>query len=114
MPSKHERLKSEIMAQIEEQVEQVLTQGENPLTLTQIEDLVLAARHQMEAELTQSLLEQQTHHTRSDLPSCPQCGQTLQPKGKKRRVLRTRSGEVSLHRPYFYCVGCRRGVFPPG
>jgi hypothetical protein len=74
-------------------VEAVLAQGENQVTLTQIEDLVLSARSQMEQELTNGLLEQQVSRTRSDLPTGPDCRQPMQPKGKKKRDLRTRSGE---------------------
>jgi hypothetical protein len=114
MPTERERLKSAIMAPIEGQVEAVLAQGENQVTLTQIEDLVLSARSQMEQELTNGLLEQQVSRTRSDLPTCPDCRQPMQPKGKKKRDLRTRSGDVQLQRPYFYCAAGSWGYFPPG
>jgi hypothetical protein len=114
MPTEHERFKSKIMAQVEEVVEQALAQGQKQLTLSEIEDLVLSARRGMEQELTNGLLEQQVSRTRSDLPTCPDCRQPMQPKGKKKRDLRTRSGDVQLHRPYFYCTACRRGYFPPG
>jgi hypothetical protein len=114
MPTEHERLKSAIMAQVEELVEQALAQGQKQLTLSEIEDLVLSARSGMEQELTNGLLEQQVSRTRSDLPTGPDCRQPMQPTGKKKRDLRTRSGEVQLQRPYFYCAAGSWGYFPPG
>ena len=114
MSTERERLKSNIMAQVEERVEQALSQGETKLTLTEIEDLVLTARNGMAQELTSGLLQQQVSRTRSDLPTCPDCGERMQPKGKQKRDLRTRSGDVQLQRPYFYCGACGRGYFPPG
>jgi len=114
MSTEREQLKSKIMAQVEVLVEQALVQGEKRLTLSQIEELALAARSRIAQELTSGLLEQQTRSTAPELPTCPICGQRMQPKGKKQRYLRTRSGDVLLHRPYFYCADCRRGYFPPG
>ena len=114
MSTEREQLKSKIMAQVEVLVEQALVQGEKRLTLSQIEELALAARSRIAQELTSGLLEQQTSSTAPELPTCPICGQRMQPKGKKQRYLRTRSGDVLLHRPYFYCADCRRGYFPPG
>ena len=113
MVTEREQLKSKIMAQVEVLVEQALGQGENRLTLSQIEELALTARSQLAQELTSGLLEQQSSHTAAERPRCPTCGGRMQPKGKKSRYLRTRSGEVVLHRPYFYCVSCRQGLFPP-
>jgi hypothetical protein len=114
MSTDRERLKSKIMAQVELLVEQALAQGEKQLTLSQIEELALTARSGMSQELTSGLLEQQASGLGLELPACPTCGQRMQPKGQKQRYLRTRSGDVRLHRPYFYCVHCRRGYFPPG
>jgi hypothetical protein len=79
-----------------------------------MEDLALAARSGVERELTGGLLEQQASSAAPELPTCPGCGQPMQPKGQKQRYLRTRSGDVLLQRPYFYCAQCRRGYFPPG
>ena len=106
-------MKSKIMAQVEGLVDQALAQGEASMTLTQIEEVALAARSGMGQALTSGLLEQQASSRTADLPTCPECGQRMQPKGKKKRYLRTRSGEVQLQRAYFYCAHCRSGHFPP-
>ncbi len=113
MSTERERLKSKIMVQVEVLVEQALAQGESRLTLTQLEELALTARRGIEQELTSGLLEQQVKNTAAELAACPTCGRRMHPKGQKQRYVRTRSGEVQLQRPYFYCVHCRRGHFPP-
>ena len=114
MSSEREHLKSKIMAQVEALVEQALAQGEADLTLSQIEEIALAARSQIGQELTSGLLQEQVSKRGVELPACPACGQRMHPKGQKRRYLRTRSGDVQLQRAYFYCASCRRGYFPPG
>lgn len=77
MSTERERLKSKIMAQVEVLVEQALAQGEKSLTLTQIEELALAARSGIEQELTGGLLAQQASSTATELPACPDCGQRM-------------------------------------
>lgn len=114
MSSKREQLKTKLMVELEGMVEEALSQGEAPLTLEEIEDLALTARDQMAQSLTGSLAQQQSDNTKAELPSCPDCGQAMRPKGKKGRHLRTRSGSIRLERNYFYCEACGSGHFPPG
>jgi len=46
---------------------------------------------------------------------CPECGQPLERKGKKKRSLQMRGGqEVELEREYGECPVCGQGIFPPG
>lgn len=45
---------------------------------------------------------------------CPQCGEKLQKKGKKKRRLETQEGEtIELEREYGVCPKCGQGLFPP-
>ena len=46
-------------------------------------------------------------------PTCPHCGATLRPRGKRKRHLRTQGGELTLDRTYGVCPTCGAGVFPP-
>jgi tRNA(Ile2) C34 agmatinyltransferase TiaS len=114
MSSSQEELKSNIMARVEVVVAQALAAGEKPLTLTEIEERALAVRRQIEQAITAALVEEQVRASASELPTCPTCGRRMHPKGKKGRAIRTRSGEIAIQRPYFYCAHCRSGVFPPG
>ncbi len=46
---------------------------------------------------------------------CPQCGEKLEKKGKKKRKLATQGGRhVELVREYGVCPKCGQGIFPPG
>lgn len=45
---------------------------------------------------------------------CPECGGRLENKGKKKKVVLHREGEVRVERDYYYCPVCQHGVFPPG
>lgn len=56
------------MAQVEVLVEQALAQGEKRLTLSQLENLALAARSVLAQELTSGLLEQQSSSRVPELP----------------------------------------------
>jgi ribosomal protein L34E len=114
MPSKREQLKAKLMAEVEAMVDEALRRGEDELTLETIEDIALSTRERVAQSLTGSLVEQQAEARSAELPSCPDCGQPMRPKGRKGRYLRTRSGEIRIERAYFYCVGCQRGHFPPG
>ena len=48
-------------------------------------------------------------------PRCPDCGSTLQPRGKRTRRLKTQGGqELTLRRDYGVCPHCGQTLFPPG
>jgi ribosomal protein L34E len=52
---------------------------------------------------------------REEAPRCPQCGTPLQPRGRKRRQVRTQGGhELMVQREYGVCPQCGQGLFPPG
>jgi YgiT-type zinc finger domain-containing protein len=51
----------------------------------------------------------------SETERCPECGQALEKKGKKKRKLETRGGQtIELEREYGVCPKCGHGFFPPG
>ena len=45
---------------------------------------------------------------------CPQCchPDCIGARASVPRTVETMVGEVTLERPYFYCVGCERGLHP--
>lgn len=109
-----EAVKAEIMSKLEKLVDEALDCGKTPLTLTQIEELALGVGGKLEEAITGGLVEQQTSQINPQIPDCPLCGQRMHRKGNKTRYVRTRSGEMEIERPYFYCKTCRTGHFPPG
>jgi NADH pyrophosphatase NudC (nudix superfamily) len=69
-----------------------------------LEDLSLASAA---ADWTATSAEQQ--------PTCPDCGQPLQPRGADTRTLQTHGGQaLTLNRQYGSCPACGAGLFPPG
>ena len=45
---------------------------------------------------------------------CPECEGRVQNKGKKKKSILHREGEVEFCRNYYYCPSCKQGFFPPG
>ncbi len=43
---------------------------------------------------------------------CPICGRWLKRQHICQRTLETMIGEITIHRPYFYCSVCRHGFYP--
>ncbi|MHB8630265.1 MAG: hypothetical protein ACYDEO_29240 [Aggregatilineales bacterium] len=107
-------VKAAVMAKLETAVDQAVAKGERAerLTLNDIEEMVLSVRAELSEALTEVLV-QQAREPAVPGPSCSGCGQAMHSKGKKRRYVRTRTGEVQVERDYYYCDGCQRGFFPP-
>jgi YgiT-type zinc finger domain-containing protein len=89
-------------------------------TFREIEEAVHERMSRMEAQLLQeaALASKQTDWAKEPKerrPTCPNCGTTLQPRGKQRRELQSRGGEtIQLERTYGTCPRCGMGLFPPG
>ncbi len=82
-------------------------------TLTQIEEVVLELREALGLEFVSGILAGQE----KGLPvveKCKVCGQEMRQKGRKRKAVESRVGEVVLERGYYYCEACGAGIFPPG
>ena len=103
----------DLKAQLNQMVDKALAEGEEPLTLTGIEDIVLRARQTIGERLTAALIQEQVP-AQVPGPVCDACGREMHYKGQKKRQVVTRSGEVTVSRPYYYCEQCRHGFFPPG
>jgi len=44
--------------------------------------------------------------------NCPVCGRWLKRQDVCQRTLETMIGQITIHRPYFYCSVCRHGFYP--
>lgn len=50
----------------------------------------------------------------TERPTCTNCGATLQPRGRGKRVLTTNhEQDLTLERSYATCPDCGQGLFPP-
>ena len=79
-------------------------------------DEIMARVHQERAAFMKPLLEElaaASGEVAMDVRCC-ECEGRMQNKGKKKRVVLHREGEVELKREYYYCPSCKRGFSPPG
>lgn len=74
---------------------------------------VLAQRQGLTSMVTEALV-QRRHRQALDQKTapCPQWGRLLPARALVPRTVETLVGEVSFERPYFYCLGCKRGFYP--
>ena len=75
------------MAELEREIDQVLKarEGGKRLTLTEIEDVVLAARQRLGETITETLVQAQEQDVRTEAPISPASHRPLVRKGKKTR-----------------------------
>jgi hypothetical protein len=111
-----EELKARMMVGAEAAIDKLLAQrrpfGGN--TLTEIEQLVLAARQAVGEGMTRALVEASGGEQQVPEPVCPECGQAMHYKGVKEKRIISETGEVTVRRAYYYCQTCKTGLFPPG
>jgi hypothetical protein len=74
---------------------------------------VFTKRQELTAKVTEALVQQRHRPAlhQKTVP-CPQCGRRLPARALVPRTLETLVGEVSLERPYFYCLECKHGFYP--
>ena len=82
-------------------------------TLEQMTQAVFAMRQELTGMITETLVAQRHGQAlERQKMACPHCGRLLRARGSPARTVETMVGEVSLARPYFYCVRCRQGFYP--
>lgn len=115
MRKEKQALKRQLLAAYERQLDDVLVRldDDTPLNLDEIEAMALKTRAEVGQVLSQALAESETQAS-PQLPVCPHCQQAMHDKGQKRKVIRTRCGDIPIQRPYCDCNRCRKGLFPPG
>jgi hypothetical protein len=114
MPLDKKSLKAHLIAQYAVQVDELLEQVEadQALHLTEIEDMALKLRREVGQDVTAALAVQEGGKQDVDV-TCSECQQVMRYKGRKRKWLKTRSGDIEVERSYYYCEHCHRGHFPP-
>ena len=108
-------LKARLEAATDAAIAKVLAERKLPAeaTLADIERVALEAGHEIEQAIAEALAHESAASL-PDWPNCPQCGQKMKHKGKRRRRVVTEAGEVEVERAYYYCATCHQGFFPPG
>jgi len=115
MPDANAELRARLQAEADAAIEELLAKRKAPASasLAEIEQVVRAASLKFEQALTSELLAESAAEL-PVWPNCPQCGQKMKNKGKRRRRVVTETGEVELERHYYHCAACGQGFFPPG
>ncbi len=114
MKRNHSEIKSSLLAQIADELDDALDwqeKADHP-NLTEFENQVLSIQKSIGMRVLQEVLKDEE----GDLPSeilCSTCKAPMQCKGKRPQKIETRLGTLELEREYFYCVTCREGIFPP-
>jgi hypothetical protein len=115
MPDRDVELRARLQAEAEAAIEKLLATRKAPAQarLADIEQVVRAAGQQFEQALTAALVAESAAEL-APWPTCPQCGQKMKNKGKRKRRVVTETGEVEIERLYYHCADCGQGLFPPG
>jgi hypothetical protein len=113
MPHAREELEKQLRAKAEKAIRKLLEKlpDKSDLTMTDIENLV----GEMGDEVTQSATEAIAQREQADPAeiNCEPCQVRMQKRGKRKRRVVTKRGEIELERQYYVCPRCNEGVFPP-
>ena len=111
MSSEKETRKTEIMAEIEKLVDQMLDDAPDrrSIHLRDIERLAVGVGEDIKQVIAQEL--SQTEAPKGVM--CPDCEKPLHMKDYRTKHVVTEAGEITVKRPYYYCAECKVGHFPP-
>lgn len=83
-------------------------------TLMELEEQAMGLRQCLMGEMMCRLVGQREAVQPAEGVKCPKCGEPLENKGRRKRVVQGPEGSVELDRAYFYCPSCKEGFFPSG
>jgi len=114
MPLDKKALKAKLLEQYQAHLDEILDQldEDHRFHISEIEDIALDLRQDVGQDVTLALTQQASQQIDVDV-SCPHCKQRMRAKGRKAKWVKTRTGEVHVSRPYYYCEACQQGHFPP-
>ena len=103
------QLKAELMKEMEAEIDQLVESYKHsgPLTMTQLEDLLLAARQRMGQKLAERLIALQEQEVAAPIKQVRCCARRV-----KKVTVTSRLGKVTYERAYYYDPEERRGYYP--
>lgn len=82
-------------------------------SLEELTQAVFGLRQELTGRITEAVVEQSHRHMlQQRTMRCPDCDRLLPARPAPLRTVHTMVGEVSLSRPYFYCISCQKGFAP--
>ena len=114
MPNDREELEKQLRAKAEEAIRKLLGKlpDKSELTMTDIENLVGEMGHEVTQSATEAIA--QGEQAEPSEVICEACQVRMQKRGKRKKRLVTKRGEIELERQYYVCPQCGQGHFPPG
>lgn len=113
MPSERKELEKQLRAKAEEAIRKLLEKlpDKSELTMTDIENLVGEMGHEVTQSATEAIA--QGEQAEPSEMICEACQVRMQKRGKRKKQVVTKRGEIELERQYYVCPQCGAGVFPP-
>jgi hypothetical protein len=94
-------------------LENVMDEREKPSGLWGITEGIRKQREVLMGTVAREWIEKEyASYLDQEYANCPICGRWLKRQDVCQRTLETMIGEVTIHRPYFYCSVCRHGFYP--
>jgi hypothetical protein len=113
MSPEREDLEKQLKAKAEEAIRKLLEKlpDKSELTMTDMENLVGEMGHAVMQGAMQEIA--QTEQAEPSAMICEGCQVRMQKRGKRKKRVLSKRGEIDLERQYYVCPHCGVGVFPP-
>jgi Zn finger protein HypA/HybF involved in hydrogenase expression len=113
MTSDRDELEQQLRAKAEEAIRKLLTAlpDQSDLTMKAMEHLIGEMGHEVMQGTMQSVAQSQQADPAQVI--CEDCRVQMHKRGKRKKRVVTRRGEIELERHYYVCPQCGRGTFPP-
>ena len=114
MPYNREELEKQLRAKAEKAIHTMLEAlpDKADLTMDDMEDLI----GKMGQDIMRETIHRVSQHEQVE-PSqviCQACQVEMHKRGKRKKRVVTKRGEIELERQYYVCPQCNHGAFPPG
>jgi len=113
MPNEREELEKQLRAKAEDAIGKLLAKlpDKSELTMTAMEQLIGDMGHEVMQGAMQEIA--QTEQVEPSELICEACEVRMQKRGKRKKRVLSKRGEIELERQYYVCPQCGVGVFPP-
>ena len=114
MPKNRNGLEKQLRARAEVAIRTLLETlpDRADLTMNDMEDLIGKMGQDVMRETMQEV--SQHEQVEPSLVVCQACQVQMQKRGKRKKRVVTKRGEIELERHYYVCPRCGHGAFPPG